>query len=215
MIPICFFLSITVLIDLSVQADREAPVLSRRIYDIRLLILIIIMLVWPIIFFVVVFARKGVQMSNSLAKVVKDHPQGTNYVFTLISNIINTIVGSLFSFAVIRFSQEWIAKTEATVYHVSVITGFRYRFWPWGLKDLRGVFTHNKWLPVVMLLCLGAFGNVPSSATSLLTPIPYSRTIGLKGKEIDFSTSDANCLQWLNARSISNNCDWQVRETRP
>jgi hypothetical protein len=213
MIPVCFFFSsITTLIDLSVQADHEAiPVLSRRTYDIRLLVLIVFMLLWPIIFFVVVFARKGVQISNSLAKVVKYHPQATNYFFTLVSNIINMIVGSLFSFSVIRFSQEWIAKTEATVYHVSVITGFRYRIWPWGLKDLRGVFTQNKWLPVVMLLCLSAFANVPSSATSLLTPIPYNRKIGLQGTEIDFSTSDANCLRWLDTNKIPNNCDWHVR----
>ena len=138
-------------------------------------------------------------------------PQGTNYFVTLVSNIINMIVGSLFSFAIVRFSKEWIAKTEATVYHVSVITGFRYRFWPWSLKDLRGVFAHNKWLPVVMLLCLSAFANVPSSATSLLTPIPFDRKIGLKGTEIDFATSDADCLWWLDANKIPNNCDWHVR----
>jgi hypothetical protein len=138
---------------------------------------------------------------------VKDNPQGTNYFVMLVSNIINMIVGSLFSSGIIRFSQEWIVKTEATVY-VPVIAGFRYRFWPWSLKDLRGAFTHNYWLPVVMLLCLSAFANIPSSATSLLTPIPYDRKIGT---EIGFATSDADCLRWLDANKIPNNCDWPVR----
>jgi hypothetical protein len=57
------------------------------------------------------FCPEGCPDKQTLAKVVKDNSQGTNYFVTLVSNIINMIVGSLFSFGIIHFSQEWIAKT--------------------------------------------------------------------------------------------------------
>lgn len=171
------------------------------------------MLTWPLLFFGVVFALKGLQINNYVAKVVHRHPQNTAFFVTLVGNIVCLIINILFSSAVTRSAQEWIAqqRTEVTVYHVLLLTGLRTQTWPWTLKDLKEVFALKRWLQLVLLgVCIGTFTFVPSSTTSLLTPIPFNRTVALKGTEVDFSSTDTDCLAWLNKKYISINCDWEV-----
>jgi hypothetical protein len=48
------------------------------------------------------FCREGFPDKQTLAKVAKDNPQGTTYFVALVSNIINVIVGSLFSFVIVK-----------------------------------------------------------------------------------------------------------------
>jgi len=197
-----------------VQVEIEAggSFLNRRIYDSLLLFGILVMLAWPLLYFGVVFGRKGIQMNNHLAKVVRKHPQSTAFFVTFIGNIVCLIVDVFFSFAVIRLAQEWITKNDFTGYHVSLLSGFKNQTWPWSLEDLKEVFVRNRWLPAVLLgVCIGAFTFIPSSVTSLLTPIPFNRTAALEGTEVNFSSTATDCLEWLNGRFISNNCDWRVR----
>jgi hypothetical protein len=170
------------------------------------------MLLWPVFFFSLVFVRKGIRMNDQVAKVVRHHPQSTTFFVTFVGNIVCLIIDILFSFAVIRLAQEWITRNEVTVYHVSMLTGFKNQTWPWAIKDLREVFVRNRWLPAVLLgVWIGAFTFVPSSTTSLLTPIPFNRTVDLNGTEVNFSSTATDCLEWLNRQYILNNCDWEVR----
>ena len=220
--------------ELSVQADPETrptflhrstrifvilwdvyiyPIISnRRIRDIFALLVIFITLAMHWLFFGIVFARKGVQMSNYHSRVVNNNPQRTNFVITQVGTMVQLIVGALFSYAVVRFAQEWITNTAITVYHVFLVNGFKSR----GLLDVAKVITRHRWLPAVPLLaCMIAFIYVPSSTTSLVTPIPFNRTVVLEGTEVNFSSSATDCLEWLNRRYISSNCDWQVRIDMP
>jgi len=171
------------------------------------------MLLWPWVFFGAVYAAKGIQMNNHLAKVVTDHPHSTTFFATLIANVVCLLINVLFSFAVIRFSQEWIATHEiVTVFDVELIMALRHQTWPWSLKDIKKLIIRNRVLPVVLAAtCIGTYTFIPSGLTSLITPVPFHKNATLQGVELDLSSS--KCFDWLEAHNIHNNCDWQVSHT--
>ena len=187
------------------------PIISnRRIIDIFALFVILIILALHWLFFGIVFVREGVhwQLNNHHSKIVNNNPQRTNFVITQVGIIVQLIVGALFSYAVVRFTQEWIMDARITVYHIFLVNGFKSR----GLLDVAKVITRHRWLPAVPLLAyVLAFINVPSGTTSLITPIPFNRTVDLEGTEINFSSKATDCLEWLNSHYVSNSCDWEVR----
>jgi hypothetical protein len=179
--------------------------------DTLLLAGIVFMLVWPWIFWGVVWSQNGIQMNRHVAKVIMDNPQGTTFFKTLLGNIAAVIINILFSSTIIRFSQEWVARKELTFFDVSMLSALRYQRWPWGMKVLYGPFVRTRWLLMVLIVgCIAAFGFVPSSVTSLITPVPFSRRADLQGTELDFSSIDTDCLDWFAAINIPNNCDWEV-----
>ena len=169
------------------------------------------MLVWPWIFWGVVWSQHGIQMNRHVAKVVMDNPHGTTFFTTLLGNIAAVIVSTLFSFAIIRFSQEWAERKGVTVFDVSMLSALRYQRWPWRMKDLNGPFVRTRWLRMVLIVgCIAAFAFVPSSVTSLITPASFNRRALLNGTEFDFSSIDPDCFGLFTVNPIHNNCDWQV-----
>jgi len=179
--------------------------------DMLLLSGIVFMLVWPWVFWGVVWSRDGIQMNNHVAKVIMDNPHGTTFFTTLLGNVTAVIVSILFSSAIIRFSQEWVERKGVTVFDVSMLSALRYQRWPWRMKDLNGSFVRTRWLRMVLIVgCIAAFGFVPSSVTSLITPAAFNRMALLNGTELDFSSIDTDCSGWFTANPILNNCDWKV-----
>ena len=197
------------------EAATPTPVPNNTVHDWFLLVLLFIMLVWPWIFFGVVWGKKGLQMGNRAAKVVTDHPHATSFFVTFIGNIVNLIVSILFSFAIIRLAQEKVVgEKNITVFHVSLLSALRHQSWPWRLKDLGYLFHRTRWLAAALVGgCIAAFTFVPGSTTSLITPAPYNRTERLTGTELNFASIAADCLTFLDAHNISNNCDWKVSWT--
>ena len=169
------------------------------------------MLVWPWIFWGVIWNQHGIQMNKHVVKVVKNNPHSTTFFTTLLGNIAGLIVSTLFSSAIIRFSQEWVERKGVTVFDVSMLSAFRYQRWPWRIRDLNGSFVRTQWLRMVLVVgCIAAFGFVPSSVTSLITPAPFDRKAPLIGTELDFSSNATDCLEWFRNNNISNSCDWEV-----
>jgi hypothetical protein len=174
---------------------------------------IFVMLLWPWIFLATIGALGGVQMSDHVAKVVKNHPQRVSFFITLLGNIISIIISIIFSTAVLRFSQEWaINNDHVTVFDISLISAFRNQNWPWGIKDHKYLLIRKRWLPVVLAgACIAAFALVPSGTTSLITPVSFNRTWPLTGTELDFSSNAADCLSWFqNPWNLPNACDFQA-----
>ena len=159
------------------------------------------MLVWPWIFFGVVWAKGGLQMNNHLSKVVRYYPQATTYLITFICNIISLIIGELFSLSIIRFAQEFVTyRTPSRPFHLRVLLALRHQTWPWGksVKNVKYLMTKDRWLPAVsVIICALIFPHLTSSTTTLLTPTSFNRTAALTGTEVDFSSIDAECLAWF------------------
>ena len=183
---------------------------------ILILACILVMLTWPWMFLGIVWARGGVQLNNHAAKFVIDNAHVTNYLVTFIGTIISIIVGILLSTAVTRLAREWVPKRDPiTVFHVISLSAFKHHSWPWNLNDsITHLFDPRTSLAVVFIgVCVLALTTITSSITSLITPVPFTRTLPLQGTELDFSTNDTACLEFLNEITISNQCDYQVSWT--
>ncbi|KAF8812669.1 hypothetical protein BYT27DRAFT_7132302 [Phlegmacium glaucopus] len=184
-----------------------------RASDIFWLVSITVMLLWPWIFFSQ--ARDGIQMPDSLAILVIAHPHTTSFFVTFISTLINMILAYLFSKAVIRFSQEWITKKDLNLFGLSLISGFSSHKIPWGPKDISYVFSKRSRIlrATLIISCWAAFTFGISGFTSLLGPVPFERPFKVQGTELDLSTNDTTCLNYLrsNPNNISSPvCGWTM-----
>lgn len=172
------------------------------------------MLLWPWLFFGIVWAKKGIQMNNDLAPVVANNPHATTYIITFICTLISTIVGTIFSLAIIRLAQEWVTHYQPTVpFHVTALLALRHQSFPWKdfKKDGKGLLTKKKWWPAALvILCVLTFPHLVSTTTSLLTPIPFNQMASLTGYELDFLSTDPDCLDWFAGHPIPTTCDWVV-----
>lgn len=172
------------------------------------------MLIWPWIFFGVVWAKKGIQMNNRAATVVTNNPHATTYIITLICTLISMIVTTLFSLSIIRLAQELVTRYRPNrPFHLRALLALRHQSWPWGknVKDLRYLTKNNRWwLAALVVVCILTFPHLVSTTTSLITPIQFNRTATLTGFELDFASTDPACLDWFGANPIPSNCDWVV-----
>lgn len=197
--------------DETVEEDRSNS--GPGIRDILSFIGVAIMLAWPWIFFGVVWAKGGVQMNNHLSKVVRNHPQATTYFITFICSIISLMIGELFSLAIIRFAQELVTYRKPTQpFHLTVLLAFRHQTWPWGksVEDAKYLMTKDRWWPALsVIICALIFPHLISSTTTLLTPTSFNRTSALTGTELDFSSTDVECLSWFNNSLTNPVCSWK------
>ncbi|KAJ2926289.1 hypothetical protein H1R20_g10800, partial [Candolleomyces eurysporus] len=211
---------------LDTQATSETltkpPTRSQRLAsDIFLLVIILFMILWPWVFFGVVKAKHGIQMTNQLSENVARHPKRVGAIVTFIGTINRIIATLLFGKAVVRLGQELIAKNsaknsqpEVTVFGVSALLAFRHMTMVWGVRQW-GQLIKGKWrlLVVLMLvLSLGALALIPSGTASLITPGEFNKTADLRGTELDFTSGDSECLTWLgqNQVSVTNTCDYKT-----
>lgn len=58
-----------------------------------------------------------------------------------------------------------------------------------------------------MIICALIFPHLMSSTTTLLTPTSFNRTAVLTGTELDFSSTDAECLSWFEDFTLE--CGWK------
>jgi hypothetical protein len=175
---------------------------------------IFILLLWPWIFLTIIWSRDGIQMDDHVAKVVKNYPQRTSFFITFLGNIVSIITSTIFSTAVVRFSQAWARNNDhVTVFDISLITAFRNQNWPWGIQDHKYLLVRNRWLPAVLAgVCIASFALVPSGTTSLITPVSFNRRWPLTGTELDFSSNAAECIDWFADHSVvsDSGCGWRV-----
>ena len=140
------------------------------------------------------------------------------FTVTLVGSVVRSIIGYLFSFAIVRFGQEWIAKSHSgpgvTVFDVSLLSAFRNQTWVWGVDEWKLANRRSRPIPLLLVAtCILGFALVPSGTAGLIAPTTFNRTVVLKGREINFMPSDVQCLPWLEANQIGSNCDWKVRSS--
>ena len=183
-----------------------------RVNDVCLLAGIFIMLLWPWILLITIWLKGGIQMSDNVARIVKNHPQRSSFVITLFANIVSIIVSILFSTAVARFSQAWARNNDrVTIFDISLTSAFRNQNWPWEIEDHKYLFIRNRWFPAMLAgVCIAAFALVPSGTTSLITPVSFNQAWPLKGTEFDFSSNATVCADWFTRTYDKEDCVWKV-----
>lgn len=171
------------------------------------------MLIWPWIFLGAVWAKKGLQMNNHVAKVVRNNPHSTTYIVTLICTFISTFVATIFSLAIIRFAQELVTRYQPIdPFHLTALLSLRHQTLPWTeLKKAKDLMKKDKWWPIALvIICILTVPHLVSNIASLITPIPFTRMASLSGTELDFASTDPTCRVWFETHPIPPICDWLV-----
>ena len=183
-------------------------------------ICVVLMLIWPWIFFGVLWRKPGhgSKMNGHLAKYVTDNPHTTNFVVTFIASLGSLVISILVSMAVVRLSRTWIARkghqeTHPTIFQVSLLSGFKHHTVPWGFSDRGALFVKKRvFLFLLVVVWMFIFTAVTPAITSLISPIPFTRTDSLTGTEIDFTSNVSECVNWFDSNTIDDTapCDWVV-----
>ncbi|KAF9460972.1 hypothetical protein BDZ94DRAFT_1168647 [Collybia nuda] len=174
---------------------------------------IIIMVVWPWVFYGVVKQKDGIVMSPSLTKIVQKHPQDVDYFVTAIASAISFLIGYLFQTSVTKLAQNWMVLKETDVFRLAFFSALRHQNFIWSLGTLPSVFKSATKLGLVftVLLYIGTFVLITPGLTALLHPQMIVRHANLTGTEIDFSSSNPDCLDWFNNDNVLlEACGWSV-----
>ena len=168
------------------------------------------MLTWPWILVAIAQSRGGLVASPGIAAFVKANPQSVTFLATLTGTLFSVLAAILFSSAIVRFSQKWIARRqEVDIFHLSFFMTLRYQFFPWGISDVSTMA--SKWyLIMVVAACILVFNFIPSSLSALMTPTLLNKTESLTGTELDFSSNNPDCFAWFNSFPPNDNCGWRV-----
>ncbi|KAJ2926510.1 hypothetical protein H1R20_g10572, partial [Candolleomyces eurysporus] len=197
--------------DIIANPHDDTPRWQRIVIDTCLLFSSIVMLLWPWTFFGIVHANDGIQMSSGLSDIVRRYPQRVGAVVTFIGTANHFAATSLFGQIIVRFGQELISLEGVTVFDVSALSAFRYMTVVWDVGQWKGLAKGGQRLAVLgfFLAMLGASSLVPLGTASLITPGEFNKTAELRGSELDFTSSDSACVEWLERNRVSSRCDWK------
>jgi hypothetical protein len=140
----------------------------------------------------------------------------TTVVVTLLGTLNRIVATFLFGCTIVRYGQERVAKEgrPITVFGVSALLAFRHMSLMWGVGEWWALFKRGRRLGVVALLflSLAAFALIPSGTAGLLTPARFNKTSALTGSEVDFTSIDTDCVQWMEQEQplFSYECSWEV-----
>ncbi|KAJ2912774.1 hypothetical protein MD484_g7644, partial [Candolleomyces efflorescens] len=166
----------------------------RIMIDVGLLFGAIFMLLWPWALFVFISANDGIEMWNFLSNIDRQYPQRVAALVTLLGTGNQFLVTILLSQIILRLGEELVRLDRVTVF-----------------QQGKGLARSKRRLAVVLLFlgALGASSLIPSGTAALITPGAFNKAAELRGTEIDFTSDDPGCLEWLERHRLTNLCDWK------
>ena len=185
-------------------------ILRHILLDMLFLSAILIMLIWPWLFFGVVWAKSGIEITPNVAALIRQNPHTITYFITFISSLNTIIITFLYSVAIVRFSQEWAthAGTPRPL-HIRTLLALRHQRWR---ADGKGA--KNGWgFAVLVFICFAMFPNLTSSASTLITPAPFNRASNLTRREVDYSSTAPECVEWFKSNPIGNDNELHASQT--
>jgi hypothetical protein len=177
-----------------------------------------ILLVWPWVFAGVVWAHHGeggIGASSDVTSLVLRHPRAVDFFVTTFTAIMAAAMTYVFTTAVMFIYRDRFVDHPDDLF----VQFFRYVKAPpqeWPLGTVWSIISNpdrrRKGLPLLSVLAFYSivFTLIGPGLNALLIPHPFSRTTPLRGTELDFSSNDASCLEWINANPIPISCNWRV-----
>ncbi|KDQ53312.1 hypothetical protein JAAARDRAFT_197478 [Jaapia argillacea MUCL 33604] len=175
---------------------------------------IVALIIWPWIFYAVAAATPGgLAMNTHTGAIVNKHPTETTWVVTNVSNILALLVSYFFSSAARTLAIKWLGSRESNIWTLSFISAAKSpgQALPWLYSNRSWMLAHAQGLQyglalvmyfVLILLVLSGFN-------ALLAPHPITRTSDLAGKELDFTSTDPDCIYWFENNAPADSCNWQ------
>lgn len=102
--------------------------------SLKFLFAIIVMIVWPWVFYGVVKDRGGIEMNRRISDIMRKHPQDVDYFVTAVASGIAFLIGYLFQTSVIKLAQKWVVFEETDIFRLSFFSALKNRsfVWSWG-----------------------------------------------------------------------------------
>jgi hypothetical protein len=177
-------------------------------------ILALFLLLWPWIFAGVLWRNHdqgGIRASAHISYLVLNHPHAVDFFVTAISGVIAAIMTHVFTTAVMCiYLDRPIHGTN------KFITRFYHHLKrsPSALpvaEIWRVVRNNDKSLMLLFTLVSFSliFTVVGPGFNAILIPHPFIRNASLRGTELDFSSTNANCTAWINS-IVFGDCNWNV-----
>jgi hypothetical protein len=209
-----------------------------RYFRVGHLVLGIILLVWPYIFVGAVWGQKsqgGLQASDRITRVVRDKPSSVVFFGTAVVVVISAVMTYLFTTALMcvhldkkkpgieggeaeTMKGEDSAVEEKKSGDESPLMLFYQTMkgnpdeWPVA-KVAATILKQEKYtalyLVAILLLYMGIFTFVSPGLNAILLPHPFSLLRPLQGYELDFSSNDTTCVEWVVSHPIPETCNWR------
>ncbi|KAJ2914085.1 hypothetical protein MD484_g6318, partial [Candolleomyces efflorescens] len=200
--------------------------LKRGLWDVAHLGGILCLIIWPWAFFGIVSTMNGLAMHDRLVEIVTRYPHRVSTVATLIGTLNQVAATFLFGKAIVRLGQELIDRRrhdvdaegrrvqagDMSVFRSSCLSAFRYMSLVWGLGTWSGLAKRKRQVLVLVafLATWLVVQFVPSGIAGLITPGHVIRDTEISAMELDFTSSEPECLTWMEANRVRNTCDWKA-----
>lgn len=174
---------------------------------------IIVMIVWPWVFYGIVKRQGGIEMDRKTSNIVRKHSQDVDYFVTAVASSIAFLIGYLFQASVTRLAQRWVVFEETDIFRLSFFSALKNRAFVWSLGALPSIFKSARRLGLVftVILYIAAFILITPGLTALLHPQTLARFADLSGTEIDFASNSPACREWFNNNDVLlGSCGWEV-----
>ncbi|KDQ53320.1 hypothetical protein JAAARDRAFT_197485 [Jaapia argillacea MUCL 33604] len=174
---------------------------------------IVILIIWPWIFYTVVAAKHGgLAMNPQTGAIVNKHPTETTWVVTNVSNILAMLVSYFFSSAARTLAIKWLGCKNSNIWTLSFISAAKSpsQALPWIYSNRSWILANAQGLQcgVALIMYFVLILLVLSGFNALLAPHPITRNSGLTGKELDFTSSDPDCVYWFENNAPASECNW-------
>jgi hypothetical protein len=173
---------------------------------------ILVMTIWPWVFYGVVRHNGGIKMATTTANAVQKHPQATDFIVTALASAIAWLAGYLFSTSVTTLSRLRVVFEETDVFRISFFSALKHRAFVWPVGTLP--FLCKSWarvrLVLALLLYIIIFILVTPGMTAFLHPQTFSRQSNLTATEPDFASSNPDCVNWYKTLNtfVDQSCGW-------
>jgi hypothetical protein len=190
-------------------ANSKESTLIRRLILATHIVLGLILLAGPWVFLGVVWAHHeegGIQAPTYAASLVQNHPHIVDFVVTTLTVIVAVVVVYIFKAAVTFTHSHAPTADHADLFkHMKAPT----------LTALWSIIYDRKQpkksLPLLLLASRAVSSTlIGPGLNALVIPHSFIRIAPLRGDELDFSTTDPSCLEWISANTIPSNCNWRV-----
>lgn len=178
----------------------------------------IVLLIWPYIFAAEVWKHHrqgGLQASDTLARLVQTQPHNVDFLFTTIAVVISAIM--TYQFTTAFMCLYWDKIRNDNTFFLLFYRSIKHDPEKWPVLKLFYIIVdgHLTGFGVVLLMLFYSmiFTLVSPGLNALLIPHSFHRIAPLQGYELNFSSTDAICTEWIANNPIPSECNWRVSVT--
>ncbi|TFK71632.1 hypothetical protein BDN72DRAFT_895469 [Pluteus cervinus] len=211
----------------STLAPKKGPHEIRKYYAYRITGTFLL-LIAPWIFYGIVVHKTQLILGRSAAEQVANHPRTTTHAVVTLAGLLSTAVTFLFGASVVCVAQKWIATHKPPPADLIAANSDRrltgtdkkpLRIGYLGrlakIKGLQPVLAFNsrraRALTILAFLLYTSCNQATAGIAAMFTPQPVSLTTSLTGSEIDFASTDTECIAWYQAHPPPQTCGYNER----